>query len=249
MPRFKLTVEYDGTSFCGWQRQANALSVQSVLEAALQKLVRTAVETTAAGRTDAGVHASGQVVHVDLEREWPIEKLTAGINHFIRPHPVVVLRSEAVSDSFHARFSAVQRHYTYTVIQRRAPLVLERNRAWHVTLPLDEAALHKAAAMLLGTHDFTSFRAVDCQAKSPIRTIDSASWSISGERYVFHIAARSFLHHQVRNLVGTMVQIALGRWPVSYLEEIFAAKNRSAAGITAPAGGLCFTRVVYPANA
>ncbi|MCA3269437.1 MAG: tRNA pseudouridine(38-40) synthase TruA [Thalassospira sp.] len=248
MPRFKLTLEYDGTSFCGWQKQDNALSVQSALEMALQKLVRTDVKTIAAGRTDAGVHASGQVVHVDLAGEWQEEKLTAGINHFIRPHPVVVLRSERVADTFHARFGAVQRQYTYTVIQRRAPLILERNRAWHVTLPLDTAALFSAAEYLLGTHDFTSFRAINCQAKSPVRTIDSAAWDISGDRYVFHIAARSFLHHQVRNLVGTMVQMGLGRWPVSYLEDIFAAKNRSAAGITAPAGGLCFTRVVYPAD-
>lgn len=247
MPRYKLVLEYDGAPFCGWQRQQNGVSVQSVVELALAQLLKADVNAVAAGRTDAGVHAGGMSVHFDYERTLTPEKLAPSINHFLRPYPVAVLEAAAVSDTFHARFSASQRHYSYQLIQRRAPLVLDVGRAWHIPQALDVAALHEATGYLLGKHDFTSFRAIDCQSKSPVKTIDSAVWEVCGERYLFRVAARSFLHHQVRNMVGTLVQVGLGRWKPDDIPRILKARDRAAAGITAPAQGLCLTQVVYQA--
>lgn len=246
MTRWKLLLEYDGTEFCGWQRQAHDLSVQQVVEEAIQKFSGETVTTHVAGRTDAGVHAQGQVAHFDLERSTDADEVQGAINFHMKPHRVVVLKAEAVGDDFHARFSALARTYVYTIINRRAPLAIEANTAWHVARPLEPQPMQDAARLLIGKHDFSTFRAQNCQAKSPIKTLDHMDIAQDGERIIFTTRARSFLYHQVRNMVGTLAMVGSGQWSVDDFAAAFAAADRAKGGPTAPAHGLCFVRVDYP---
>ncbi len=245
MPRYKLVLEYDGGPFRGWQRQADAASIQASLEAAILAFCGEAVQVTGAGRTDAGVHAQGQVAHVDLVREVSVETLRNALNHHLRPQPIVVLEAAAVAADFHARFSATMRHYRYRIVNRRPPLALERGRAWLVSARLDAEIMHEAARHLVGRHDFTSFRGALCQAKSPVKTLAQLAVVRNGEAIEIAARARSFLHHQVRNMVGTLKLIGEGRWPVAQIEAVLTARARAAAGPTAPACGLYLVRVDY----
>jgi tRNA pseudouridine38-40 synthase len=245
MPRYKLILEYDGGPFRGWQRQSEGASVQQALEDAVRGFCGEDVQVVAAGRTDAGVHAIGQVAHLDLERTVIPETLRNALNFHLRPRPVVVLEAAVAAAGFHARFSARARHYLYRIVNRRAPLTIEAHRAWHVPAPLDAEMMHEAAQRLVGRHDFTSFRSALCQAKSPIKTLDQLTVRRLGDHLEIMAAARSFLHHQVRNMVGTLKLIGEGRQPVERVETVLAARNRAAAGPTAPACGLYLVRVVY----
>ena len=238
MPRIKLTIAYDGGPFMGWQRQDHGPSVQQVLEEALSRYCGVAVATQAAGRTDSGVHALGQVAHADIGRNDPPGKIRDAVNALLRPHPVAVLEAEIVANDFRARFDAIERVYRYRILNRRAPPTLERGQVWHVARRLDAAAMGAAGQHLVGCHDFTSFRASHCQARSPIKTLDNLAVSHSDAEIWIDVRARSFLHHQVRNIVGTLVQVGLGRWTHSTVHQILAARDRSAAGPTAPAHGL-----------
>ncbi len=245
MTRFKLTLEYDGRAFQGWQRQKNGFSVQEALETAVHGFSGETVTVQGAGRTDAGVHATGQVAHLDLEKPMSIESLQNAINHHLRPHPVAVTRATEVPDEFHARFSATRRHYLYRIINRRAPLVLEAGRAWHLPAMIEAEVMHEAGQRLIGKHDFTSFRSSACQSQSPLKTLDRITVRRICDEIEITVTARSFLHHQVRNIVGTLKMIGDNKWPVDRIEEILAAKNRAAAGPTAPADGLYLTAVDY----
>jgi tRNA pseudouridine38-40 synthase len=245
VPRYRLTLEYDGGGFVGWQRQDNGPSVQAALEAAIQAFAGEAVATVAAGRTDAGVHALGQVVHADLARDWPVETVRDAINFHLKPAPVTILEAALAPPEFHARFSATARTYRYRIVNRRAPLALERGRAWWWPSPLDAAAMHRAAQRLLGQHDFTSFRATQCQAKSPVKTLDRLAVTRDGELIAVEAAARSFLHHQVRNMVGTLRLVGEGKWTGDDVARALAARDRAAAGPTAPAEGLYLVAVRY----
>ena len=245
MPRYKLTLEYDGGPFRGWQRQSDGESVQQALEDAVRGFCGEEVQVVAAGRTDAGVHATGQVAHLDLARSVTPETLRNALNYHLRPHPVVILAAAPAADDFHARFSAKTRHYLYRIVNRRAPLALERGRAWHVPTPLDAEIMHEAAQRLIGRHDFTSFRSALCQAKSPVKTLDRLTIRRLGDRLEITALARSFLHHQVRNMVGTLKLVGEGRLLVSHVDAVLAARDRAAAGPTAPACGLFLTRVDY----
>ncbi len=247
MTRYKLVIEYDGTGFVGWQRQTNGLSVQEALERAAHGFCGEAVTAFAAGRTDAGVHALGQVVHVDIARETDTDTVRDALNAHLRPAPVAVLSAEAVPDDFHARFSAIGRSYLYRIVNRRAPLALDRDRAWQVAIDLDADAMHDAAQVLVGRHDFTSFRASLCQAKSPVKTLDRLDVVRNGDEIAIRAGARSFLHHQVRNMVGTLKLVGEGKWTRDDVAAALAACDRAAAGPTAPACGLYLTEVVYPA--
>ena len=247
MAAWALLLEYDGGPFVGWQMQASGVSVQSVLEAAAVRLNRGApVPTVVAGRTDAGVHAAGQVAQLQLPDGLDARKVRDALNFHMKPHPVVVLRAAPAPDGWSARFSAVQRAYRYHILNRRSRPALDLGRTWHVVAPLDAVAMHQAGQTLLGRHDFTSFRAASCQARSPLRTLDRLDVHREGDRIVIVAEARSFLHHQVRNLVGTLRLVGDGSWPVSRVAEALAARDRSAAGPTAPAGGLCLMSVGYP---
>ena len=245
MPRYRLTLEYDGGPFLGWQRQAGGPSVQEALERAVLAFCGEAVTVTGAGRTDAGVHASGQVAHLDLVRAAAPERLTMALNHHLRPAPIAVLEARRVDDGFHARFSATGRHYLYRISNRRAPPALERGRVWHVPVPLDCERMHAAAQALVGRHDFTSFRAAGCQAGSPVRTMDLLWVCRRGELVELRASARSFLHHQIRNIVGTLKLVGAGKAPVDFPAMALAARDRTAAGPTAPAQGLFLERVDY----
>jgi tRNA pseudouridine38-40 synthase len=245
MPRYRLTLEYDGGPFIGWQRQASGPSVQAALEAALAKFVGEAPEVVAAGRTDAGVHALGQVVHFDLARVWDPCRICDALNYHLRPDPVVALAAAEAQDDFHARLSAVKRSYLYRILNRRAPPALDAGRVWPVEKALDAEAMHDAAQLLVGHHDFTSFRASICQARSPVKTLDRLAVRRAGEEIHVDAVARSFLHHQVRNLVGTLVQVGLGRWTRDDVAAALAARDRRAAGPTAPPGGLYLVAVAY----
>jgi tRNA pseudouridine38-40 synthase len=246
MPRYALTIEYDGTPFVGWQRQANGLSVQQVLEAAAAALNGGApVEAVAAGRTDAGVHAEGQVVHLDLSRDIAPEKLREALNYHTKPHPVAVLWAALVPPGWHARFGAIRRGYRYRILNRRARPALEAGRVWHLPLRLDATAMDAAAERLLGKHDFSAFRAAACQAKSAERTLDRLRVSRFGEELVVEAEARSFLHHQVRNLVGTLVAVGEGKRGVEWPRRVLEGRDRTQAGQTAPAEGLTFRFVRY----
>ncbi len=247
MPRYRVTLEYDGTPFVGWQRQTNGPSVQASLEAALPKFTGEAPEVTAAGRTDAGVHAAGQVVHFDLARDFPPGKIADAFNWHLRPDPIAALESALAAPDFHARLSATRREYRYRISTRRAPPVLERNRVWHVGRRLDVAAMQAAAALLVGHHDFTTFRASECQAKSPLKTLDRLDVACAGEDVVIEAAARSFLHHQVRNIVGTLRLVGEAKWSPGDVATALAARDRSAGGPTAPPEGLCLMAVGYDA--
>jgi tRNA pseudouridine38-40 synthase len=247
--RYRLTVEYDGTPFVGWQRQDNGMSVQQAIEEAFQRFCGETVATVAAGRTDAGVHALGQVVHAELAKSWDPFRVAEALNYHLKPHPIAILECSAAPPGFHARFSAVGRRYRYRIVNRRAPLTVERLRAWEISRPIDHEAMHAAAQLLIGKHDFTSFRASLCQAKSPVKTLSRLAVSRYADEIVVEAAAPSFLHHQVRNIVGTLAQVGLGRWPVHAMHDVLAARNRSAAGETAPAHGLYFVSVDYPDDA
>ena len=245
MTRYKLTLEYDGRGFVGWQRQDNGPSVQAALEAAVKRFCGEAVTAHAAGRTDAGVHALAQVAHIDLEKETGADTLRDALNFHLKPAAVAVLAAEAVADDFHARFSATERAYRYRIVNRRAPLALDRGRAWFVPVPLDAGAMHEAARALLGKHDFTSFRAGGCQAKSPVKTLDALEVSRDGDEIRIEARARSFLHHQVRNMAGSLRLAGEGKWSRADMERALAARDRRAAGPTAPADGLYLIGVRY----
>lgn len=245
MPRYKLTLEYDGSDFAGWQRQEEQLSVQQCLEEAIEAYCQQKVTSFAAGRTDAGVHARGQVAHIDLAHEAEPFVILRAINFHLKPHPIMVLHVEPVDGDFHARFSAEKRHYQYRILCREAGLALDRKRAWHIIHPIDKKAMQQAANHLLGQHDFSSFRAKQCQAKSPIITMDRLTISQEGDTIVVDVSARSFLHHMVRNIVGTLMQVGLGRMDPDALPGIIEAKDRARAGPTAPAWGLYFMQVEY----
>ena len=246
MPRYKLTIEYDGTPFVGWQRQDNGLSVQQVLEDAAHAFSGEEVRVGGAGRTDAGVHARGQVAHIELSRDWPVDTVRDAINAQSRPHPVAVLMAERVPAEFDARFSAVKRHYEYVIIDRRPPLTLEFARAWQVPRRLDVETMHIAAQHLVGKHDFTTFRAAECQAKSPEKTLDRLDVSRAGEAVVIRASARSFLHHQVRSIAGSLKLVGEGKWTPDDLNAALKAKDRAACGALAPSCGLYLVRVEYP---
>ena len=245
MPRYKLTIEYDGTEFSGWQRQANGASIQQALEEALFALSGETPTVHGAGRTDAGVHAMGQVAHVDLKRDWRGWRLREAINAHLVPHPVAVLEAEGAADHFDARRSAVMRHYLYRIVNRRAPLTFERGRAWHVKRDLDAAAMQEAARALIGRHDFSTFRDSQCQAKSPVRTLARLDVAREGDRVEFSVAALSFLHRQVRSMVGSLVEVGLGKWRAADLRSALEAADRSRCGQVAPACGLYLARVDY----
>jgi tRNA pseudouridine38-40 synthase len=243
--RYKLTLEYDGGGFVGWQRQQNGPSVQATLEEAVRRFCGETVTTVAAGRTDAGVHALGQVVHLDIEKAAKPDTVREALNFHLQPAPVVVLAAEAVEENFHARFSARGRAYLYRIVNRRAPLALDRGRAWFVPVRLDADAMHRAAQILVGRHDFTSFRAAECQAKSPVKTLDRLDVRREGDEIRVLARARSFLHHQVRNMVGTLKQTGAGKWAVHDVTRALEARDRRAAAETAPPEGLYLLEVTY----
>ena len=245
MPRYKLLIEYDGAPFVGWQMQENGPSVQSLVTAAIEAFAGEKVILQGAGRTDAGVHALGQVAHVDLARDWDTDTVRDALTAHLRPHAVAVLAAEQVPETFDARFSAKARHYLYRIVSRRADLVLDRGRAWRVPRPLDDAAMHAAAQRLVGKHDFTTFRHVECQAKSPVKTLDRLDVARNGDEIRIHASARSFLHHQVRSMVGSLALVGEGRWSVDDLTAALAARDRAACGQVAPPHGLYLLRVDY----
>lgn len=245
MPRYKLTIEYDGSPFVGWQAQTNGNSVQQVLETGFKGFCGEDIKVHGAGRTDAGVHALGQVAHVDLPRAVACDTLRDAVNAHMRPHPVAIVEAEAVPDDFEARFSAVKRHYMYRIVNRRAPLTLDRGQAWLVHKPLDAAAMHEAAQALVGRHDFTTFRSVQCQAKSPVKTVDEITVSRYADEIEVICRARSFLHNQVRSFVGTLKQVGEGKWTRRSVEKALAAADRSACGPVAPPDGLYLLQVDY----
>ena len=245
MTRFKLTVEYDGGPFVGWQRQDNGLSVQQALEEAIRAFAQEKVTLFGAGRTDAGVHASGQVAHFDLAKEIGAAKVRDAINYHLKPLPVAVIGAEAVDGDFHARFSATSRAYRYRIINRRPPLTLERGRAWRVAAPLDHGAMAEAAAALVGDHDFTTFRGIACQADSPVKTIDELSVTRTGEEVVIAVRSRSFLLNQVRIITGTLKLVGEGKWRPSDVKAALDARDRAKGGPTAPPEGLYLVEVRY----
>lgn len=245
MARYKLIIEYDGTGLVGWQRQKEDLSLQEILEDAIYSLTSERAEAVASGRTDAGVHAFGQVVHFDLDKDFDEYKVLTGLNHYLIGKPISIIFAQQVDNDFHARFDAKKRYYRYVILNRISPSVLDKNRCWHITAKLDLPSMKQAANHLLGNHDFSSFRASECQAKTPVKTLDSIEITQNGEKICFDISARSFLHHQCRNIVGTLKEVGEGRIQPDCIKAIIGAKNRSAAGITAPAHGLYFVKVDY----
>jgi len=247
VPRYRLTIEYDGGDFVGWQRQANGPSVQAALEQAVFAFAGERVTAAAAGRTDAGVHALGQVVHLDLAKAWPAATVRDALNFHLKPAPVTVLEAAAAAPGFHARFSATARRYHYRIVNRRTPLALERGRAWQVAEPLDAAAMERAAAALIGPHDFTTFRSSHCQARSAVKTLDRLEVGRAGDEVRIEARARSFLHHQVRAMVGTLKLVGEGKWGPAEVARALAARDRAACGPTAPAHGLYLAAVEYGA--
>jgi tRNA pseudouridine38-40 synthase len=245
MPRYKLVLEYDGGGFVGWQRQENGFSVQQALEEAVFRFANENVTAIAAGRTDAGVHACGQVAHFDLARDWPPQTVIDAVNFHLRPAPAAVLSCERAAGNFHARFDARRRHYRYRILTRAAPPILDRGRVWHVPLALDWAAMHGAAQALVGRHDFSSFRAATCQALSAVKTLDALGVTRDGDEVLVTAEARSFLHHQVRAMVGSLKLVGEGKWSRADLERARDARDRAAAGPTAPACGLYLMRADY----
>jgi tRNA pseudouridine38-40 synthase len=245
MPRYKLTIEYDGAPFRGWQVQDTDLTVQGALETAVKALSGEDAQVYGAGRTDAGVHALGQVAHLDLAKSFRPDQVRDGLNAHLRPHPVGVLAVEIVPESFDARFSAIKRHYRYRIINRRADLAIDLGRAWRVPKPLDADVMHAGAQSLVGKHDFTTFRAMECQAKSPEKTLDALTVVRAGDDVTIAASARSFLHHQVRSMVGSLVWVGEGRWSLDDLRNALASRNRAACGPVAPPEGLYLVKVEY----
>lgn len=245
--RFKLTLEYDGGPFMGWQRVVHGASVQGALEDAVAKLTGARADVVGAGRTDSGVHALGQVAHVDIAKPFAPQRLCDALNAHLRPHPIAVLSAEAAAPEFHARFDAVRRVYLYRILGRRAPLALERGKAWRVARALDAGAMHEAAQILVGHHDFTTFRDSACQASSPIKTLDRCDvlWTVGEPEIQILCQARSFLHRQVRSIVGTLVEVGLGKMSADAVAAALGAKDRARCGPVAPADGLYLMRVDY----
>lgn len=246
--RYKLTIEYDGGPFHGWQRLPDAPTVQGALEDAVEKLTGVRSDVIGAGRTDSGVHAYGQVAHVDIDKPLQAWQIVEALNAHIRPHPISVLNAEEAAPEFHARFDAMARAYTYEVINRRSPLALDLGRAWRIGRPLDVRMMDEAAQVLQGNHDFTTFRDTKCQAKSPVKTLDIATVESVGEQVIFHFEARSFLHSQVRSMVGTLVEVGLGKMTVEQVAAALAAADRTRCGPVAPPEGLYLVRVDYAAK-
>lgn len=245
MTRFRLTVEYDGRPFMGWQRQSHGPSVQAAIEEAAQAICREPVIVHAAGRTDAGVHGLGMVAHLDVERTITHFRLMEALNALVRPNPIAILACEVVASDFHARFSCVARHYEYRIANRRAPLTLDAGKAWRIGSALDADAMHRAAQHLVGNHDFTTFRSAHCQAESPLRTLDRLDVTRSGDSIRITASARSFLHHQVRSMVGCLALVGEGKWGIDMLRQALDARDRSALGFNAPPDGLYFVRADY----
>ena len=245
MPRYKLIIEYNGGPFVGWQRQENGRSVQHAIEEAAAAFSGETVVVKGAGRTDSGVHALGQVAHIDLAREFDDDTVRDAINAKLKPEPVAILSAERAADDFDARFSAVKRHYLYRILNRRAQPAVDAGRVWWVTSPLDADAMHMAAQALVGNHDFTTFRSSECQAKSPVKTLDRLDVTREGDEVVVRASARSFLHNQVRSMVGALRKVGDGKWPVAAVGEALAAKDRARAGPVAPPEGLYLVRVDY----
>jgi tRNA pseudouridine38-40 synthase len=245
VPRYKLILEYDGTPFAGWQRQADALSVQQVVEEAIEKMSGERVVIQAAGRTDSGVHALGQVVSFDLAKDWDPFKVREALNFHTKPHPVAIIEAEAVPDSFEARFSAIGRHYEYRILNRRGRPALDDWRVWHCPMALDAGGMHAAAQLILGKHDFTTFRAAECQAKSPDKTLDRLDVSREGDMIVVRASARSFLHSQVRSMVGSLKLVGEGKWSPRDFRAALDARDRARCGPLAPPEGLYLVRVDY----
>jgi tRNA pseudouridine38-40 synthase len=245
VPRYKLLIEYDGAPFAGWQIQPDGRTVQGVLTAAVEAFSGEKTLVQGAGRTDAGVHARGQVAHLDLVREWPTDTIRDALNAHIRPLPLAILAAEPVSEEFNARTSALRRHYLYRIVNRRADLAVDAGYAWRVARPLDAAAMHAAAQRLVGKHDFTTFRAAECQARTPVKTLDRLNVSRAGEEVTVAASARSFLHHQVRSMVGSLVLVGEGKWSADDLERALQARDRAACGPVAPPDGLYLMQVDY----
>jgi tRNA pseudouridine38-40 synthase len=245
MPRYKLLIEYDGTSFFGWQVQDHGPTVQGFLIDAIAAFTGERAAVQGAGRTDTGVHALGQVAHVDLAKEWGDDTVRDAINFHLRPRPIAVLTAQRVEPEFDARFSATRRHYLYRIVNRRADLALDVTRAWRIGRPLDGAAMHAAAQGLLGRHDFTTFRAAECQAQSPVKTLDRLDVVRDGDALQITASARSFLQHQVRSIVGSLVHVGEGKWSAGDLAAALAARDRSVCGQVAPPQGLYLVRVEY----
>ena len=245
MPRYRLTVEYDGRPYNGFQAQAGQPSVQASIERAVKAFSGETLRLHAAGRTDAGVHATGQVVHIDLEKPWRPEVVREAVNAHLIPEPIAVIDAAETGPDWHARFSATGRRYLYRILNRAAPPALDRGRVWHVRKPLDVPAMHAAAQALVGRHDFTTFRDARCQAKSPVKTLDFAEVRREGEAVLVTFAARSFLHRQVRSMTGTLAEVGQGRWQVEAVKAALEARERKACGVVAPADGLYLTKVTY----
>jgi tRNA pseudouridine38-40 synthase len=244
--RWRLTIEYDGGSFMGWQRQDHGPSVQQALEEALERMTGEQAAFTAAGRTDAGVHALAMSAHVDISREFTPHRLREGLNALVRPEPISVLEVQTVADDWHARFSCVGRRYLYRILKRRAPPALDEGRVWHIAVPLDLEAMQQGAAQLVGRHDFTTFRSAHCQSDSPVKTLDALTVSRVGEEVHVRAAARSFLHHQVRSMVGCLALVGRGQWQPRDIGKALEARDRAALGFNAPPTGLYFVEAIYP---
>ncbi|WP_208435554.1 tRNA pseudouridine(38-40) synthase TruA [Bartonella phoceensis] len=247
MPRFKLTLEYDGSNYAGWQRQVGLHTIQGALEQVLFSFCGQQLTITTAGRTDAGVHATGQVTHVDFEKSWPTYTVRDALNAYLQKQgeDIAILNVENVSDSFDARFSAIKRHYLFKILNRRSPPALNAKRVWWLPKPLNAQAMHEAAQKLVGKHDFTTFRSVHCQAKSPIRTLERLDVQREGEEIFLYAQARSFLHHQIRSFAGSLMEVGIGRWTAQDLEAALHAKDRTRCGVVAPPSGLYLTKVEY----
>ncbi|RCL00627.1 MAG: tRNA pseudouridine38-40 synthase [Candidatus Tokpelaia sp. JSC188] len=247
MPRYKLTIEYDGTPYAGWQRQSGLPTVQTAIETAITRFCGSAVTITTAGRTDAGVHAIAQIAHVDLQKEWQCEKVRNALNaHLIQAKEIIsILRVEKVEQNFDARFSALRRHYRYRILNRPSPPTLDAQYVWWVLRRLDAEKMHEAAQKLVGYHDFTTFRAAHCQAKSPLRTLERLDVRQNEEWIEIHASARSFLHTQIRSFAGSLAEVGWGHWNADDLEAALKARNRACCGVVAPPQGLCLIRVDY----
>ena len=248
MPRYKISLEFDGTDYAGWQRQKNAGSIQAALETAINQFCGEMVVVNGAGRTDAGVHALAMVAHMDLSRAWRADQVRDAVNFHLRPQPIVITAAEQVSDEFHARFSCTRRSYEYRILNRRAPAALQRNHAWWIPEKLDAHAMAEATSVLLGKHDFTTFRASQCQAQSPIKTLSHLSVQHSQQQIVVQTYAPSYLHHQVRSIVGSLVEIGRGKWTAANLKQALMAADRKACGPVAPASGLYFVSAEYDSS-